>query len=83
VAYYAGLLDSAGTDRSKFESVKAAIEADKRLRALDVQLIAQRYNDGGKKPPSRAAALATISKRFVEIVRYHAKNEIAAKARPW
>jgi hypothetical protein len=38
---------------------------------------------GGKKPSSKTMALAAISKRFVEIVRFHAKNKVAEKARPW
>jgi len=39
----------------------------------------------GTSPASREAhgALAAISKRFVEIVRFHAKNKVAEKARPW
>ena len=32
---------------------------------------------------SRAAALEAIRKRFVERVRFDAKNELAAKSRPW
>jgi len=28
-------------------------------------------------------ALASISKRFVEIVRFHAKNKVAERVRPW
>jgi hypothetical protein len=30
-----------------------------------------------------AAALDAIRKRFVELVRYEAKNALAAKSRPW
>jgi hypothetical protein len=53
------------------------------LKAPDVIAIAHRYNGGGKKPSSKTMALAAISKRFVEIVRFHAKNKVAEKARPW
>jgi hypothetical protein len=38
---------------------------------------------GGRKAPSKSAALKAISKRFVEIVRFHAKNKVAERVRPW
>ena len=73
----------AKTDRRVFDTILAALKSDGQLKAADVIAIAQRYNRGGKRSPSKAKALAAISKRFVEIVRFHAKNEVAAKARPW
>jgi len=70
-------------DRDAFEYVFAELKADDRLKAPDIVVIAQRYNGGGKKPSSKAMALAAISKRFVEIVRFHAKNKVAERVRPW
>jgi len=83
VADYVGRLVAASTDRPAFEDVFAAIKSDKQLKAGDVITIAHRYNKGGVKASSKTAALASISKRFVEIVRFHAKNKVAGKARPW
>ena len=80
---YVDRLIRAKIDRDAFEDVFAELKADSALKAPDVVAIAQRYNGGGKKPSSKAMALAAISKRFVEIVRFHAKNEVAAKVRPW
>jgi hypothetical protein len=80
---YVGRLVGAGQQRPVFEVVFAEIKADDRLAAPDIINIAYRYNKGGKKPSSKAMALAAISKRFVEIVRFHAKNKVAEKARPW
>jgi hypothetical protein len=80
---YVARLVAVGDQRPMFEVVLAEIKADERLTALDIVNIAHRYNQGGKKPSSKATALASISKRFVEIVRFHAKNKIAEKARPW
>jgi hypothetical protein len=83
VGMYVERLKRAGRDRPDFELALADIRADKRLTAADVASIASGYNEGGKKPNSKAAALALISKRYVEIVRFHAKNKVAEKVRPW
>jgi hypothetical protein len=80
---YVARLNRVGDQRPAFEIVLAEIKADSRLKASDVVAIAQRYNGGGKKPSSKAMALAAISKRFVEIVRFHAKNKVAERVRPW
>jgi hypothetical protein len=80
---YVAQLVRAGAQRPVFEPVLARIKADDRLAARDVISVAHRYNQGGKKPSSKTMALAAISKRFVEIVRFHAKNKVAEKARPW
>lgn len=69
--------------RAEFEAALSDIKSDEHLTAGDIIAIAHRYNKGGRKASSRATALAAISKRFVEIVRFHAKNKIAEKARPW
>ena len=80
---YVAQLVRAGGQRPVFEPVFAKLKVDDRLAARDVISVAHRYNQGGKKPSSKTKALATISKRFVEIVRFHAKNKVAEKARPW
>ena len=83
VAGYVDRLKRARIDRPAFESVFEELKLDDRLKAADVIAIAQQYSGGGKRPSSKAVALAAISKRFVEIVRFHAKNKVAEKARPW
>jgi hypothetical protein len=83
IAEYVEQLTACKTDREAFEVVFAALKEDKRLKAADITAIAYRYNKGGAKPSSKAVAFAAISKRFVEIVRFHAKNKVAEKARPW
>jgi hypothetical protein len=83
IGEYADRLVRAKTDRDGFEYVFAELKADSRLKAAEIVAIAQRYNGGGKKPSSKAMALAAISKRFVEIVRFHAKNKVAERVRPW
>jgi hypothetical protein len=83
VGTYVDDLIGVRTDRAEFERVLSALKSDAELRTPDLVTIAQRYVGGGKKAMSRAAALAAISKRFVEIVRFHAKNRVAEKVRPW
>jgi hypothetical protein len=83
VNQYVVRLKGARTDRTAFDSAFSDLKCDRRLKAGDVVVIAQSYAGGGKKPSSKAMALAAISKRFVEIVRFHAKNKVAEKARPW
>jgi hypothetical protein len=83
IGEYADRLVRAKIDRDAFEYIFADLKADTRLKALDIVAIAHRYSGGGKKPSSKAMALAAISKRFVEIVRFHAKNKVAERVRPW
>lgn len=83
VAEYVEQLKGARTNRAAFDHVFSDIKGDARLKAGDVVAVAHRYCGGGKKPSSKTMALAAISKRFVEIVRFHAKNRVAEKARPW
>lgn len=83
VATYVDSLVRARTDRAAFERVFASLKADEDLRAPDVIAIAQKYMGGGRKASSKSAAHAAISKRFVEIVRFHAKNKVAERVRPW
>ena len=83
VADYAGRLAAAKIDRPLFETVLAAIEGASDLTSADLIGIAHFYNRGGKKPTSKAGAIAMIKKRFVEIVRNANKDKVAEKARPW
>lgn len=83
VSDYVERLNACKTDRSAFDAVFAALKSDKQLKAADIIAIGQRYSKAGTKPSSKAMALAAISKRFVEVVRFHAKNKIAEKVRPW
>lgn len=83
VTAYAGRLAAAKTDRPMFETVVGDIEEATDLTSADLIAIAHSYNRGGKKPTSKAAALAMIRKRFVEVVRAANKDKVAAKARPW
>jgi hypothetical protein len=83
VATYLERLKAVGSDRPALDRVIAELKGNKRLKAVDVIAIAQRYVGGGKKVPSKGAAYTAISKRFVEIARFHAKNKVADKVRPW
>jgi hypothetical protein len=83
VTSYVDSLVSTRTDRAGFERVLSDLKSNPELRAAEVIAIAHKYVGGGKKPSSKTMALAAISKRFVEIVRFHAKNKVAEKARPW
>ena len=83
VSAYVSRLTTAKADRPVFETILGELEDDSALTSADLIAIASAYNKGGKKPTSRAAAFALIRKRFVEIVRFHAKNKVAEKVRPW
>jgi hypothetical protein len=76
-------LEAEPADRAAFEAALAELVSDPAVSAADLVAVAHRFNKGGKKPTSRVAAVALIRKRFVEIARFHAKNKVAAKARPW
>jgi hypothetical protein len=83
VRAYVARLNAAGLDRSAYEHVANAIERDKSLSVSDVVSIALQYRGGGTKPASRKAAMETIGRRFLELVRDEAQSVRAAKARPW
>lgn len=83
VAEYVAALVAARDDRGAYDAAVNRINSDKRLLAPSIIAIAQRYAGGGKKQTSRLKAFEVISKRFVEITRFHAKSRIAANARPW
>lgn len=83
VAEFSARLARSGTDKAAFERALAELKDATSVSAADIIAIAHAYCGGGKKPASKAAAYAAISKRFVEIVRFHAKNRLAEKARPW
>lgn len=83
VSAWVSRLAAARADRAVFETILAKLEEDSALTSADLIAIAHAYNKGGKKPTSKANALGLIRKRFVEIVRFHAKNKVAEKVRPW
>jgi hypothetical protein len=83
VTAYVTRLKAVGRDREAFERVFSEIRQDTRLAASDVSTIAIQFRGGGAKPGSKKAAIEVISKRFLELVRDHAKVVQAAKARPW
>jgi|GEM_PF-3272246 hypothetical protein len=83
VSTYVNRLTAAKADRRVFETILAELEGTSAATAADLIAIAHTYNKGGKKPGSKSAALAMIKKRFVEIVRFYAKNKVAERVRPW
>lgn len=80
---YSELLAEAGTSREAFEQILERLKKDRSLGPAEAVTIAQRYGVLGKKLASKTAAIAAIEKRFVEIVRFHKKNRVAAGTRPW
>ncbi|MEW5963972.1 MAG: hypothetical protein AB1749_10470 [Pseudomonadota bacterium] len=80
---FAGLLAAAKTDSKAFEATLAELSADPRLKAPEIVAIAKAYAGSSKRVTSKAAAMEAIRKRFVELVRFEAKNALAAKSRPW
>ncbi len=83
VGNHVSSLESAGLDRPAFTSAFDAIRDDKSLNVVDVIAIAERYRRGGSRVTSRKAAMASIEKRFLEMVRQQAQKAQAARARPW
>lgn len=83
VSAWVGRLTAAKADRARFDTFLAEMQDDSTLSSADLIAVAHTYNKGGKKPTSRSAAIAMIKKRFVEIARFHAKNKVAEKVRPW
>jgi hypothetical protein len=83
VSSWVGRLLAARADRPSFEAVLDALEEDAGVSSAELIAIAHTYNKGGKKPTSKSGAVALIKKRLVEIVRFHAKNRVAEKVRPW
>lgn len=83
VTRFVGLLAAAKTDKQAFEAALAALNADPRLKSPELVAIAKAYAGSSKRIGSKAAAIDAIRKRFVELVRFEAKNALAAKSRPW
>lgn len=83
VAGYAARLKGVGTDRASFDPLVAEIERDAAVKSGEIIAIAKAYAGASKRITSRTAALDAIRKRFVELIRFDAKNELAAKSRPW
>lgn len=80
---YVAELVAAEIDREAFDVVLAAIKADRRVKAGELAAIAMGYWGGGRKPATRDAAIASIGRRFADRLRTSARNETAAKVRPW
>jgi hypothetical protein len=83
VQQYVVRLHSAVGDKAAFDAAVAALLSDNGLSGSDVILIADKFAIPSERIGSRAAAVAAMNKRFVELVRFRAKNAIAAKTRPW
>lgn len=80
---YSLKLEAAKTDRGQFEAAYNELTADKALKSPDLVAIAKAYAGAAKRITSKKAALDAIRKRFVELVRFDAKNGLAARSRPW
>lgn len=83
VANFVARLARTGTDRGAFDREFSALKDETSLSAAEVIAIAHGYAGGGKKAASKMAAYSSISKRFVELARFQAKNKVAEKSRPW
>jgi hypothetical protein len=82
-ASYVVRLKASVGNQPGFDRVVQELLADKALAAADVILVATKFAIPAQKISSKTAALAAIKKRYVELVRFNAKNALAAKARPW
>ena len=78
---YVAQLAAAGLDRATFDNVLCLIKIDKRVKTAEVVAIAMGYVGGGRKPATRAAAIASIGQHFVDQLRSRAKLKIAEKVR--
>jgi hypothetical protein len=83
VSLHAKALKAAGRSRTAFETALDNLRADEHLRVNDIIEIALVYRGGGVRPRSKAQAMETITKRFVEIVRDAKKTAVASRVRPW
>jgi len=80
---YADRLTAARIDRAAFNAVVADVKGDRSVKSHELIAIAKAYAGASKKIGSKKAALEAIEKRFVELVRFDAKNALASKSRPW
>ena len=80
---YSESLAEAGTSREAFEQIIERLKKDRSLGPAETVIVAQNFGIAGKKLTTKTAAIAAIEKRFVEIVRFHKKNRVAAGTRPW
>jgi hypothetical protein len=79
---YINRLKAVGLQRREFETVVAELAADKRARKNELLEIASKYVGVRLALRSRSEAMRTIEKRFVELVRFERKQEIASKTTP-
>ena len=68
VELYVARLLGAVQDRAVFDRALDEIKNDPNVKAGELGAIAVGYSGGGRKPANRAAAIAAIGRRFVDIV---------------
>lgn len=83
VTEHLGRLKAARTDEACFNAAVSGLKQDGRVQSVDLVAIAKQYAGTARKITSKTTALDAIQKRFVELVRFEARNELAAKSRPW
>lgn len=83
VAEHVSALSSAGDDEVKFKAALASLKADKRVVAAEFIAVAKGYAGTARKVGSKKAAEDSIEKRFVELVRFKLRNDLASGAKPW
>jgi len=82
-ASYSESLVEAGADRDAFQQVIQRLRNDRAAGPAEFAIIAHNFGVSGKTLKSKTAAIAAIEKRFVEIIRFHKKNRVAAGTKPW
>jgi hypothetical protein len=83
VASYVAALRNAVGNQVAFDGIVTELRASKELTAAKVIAISEKFALPSSRITSRSAAIAAISKRFVELMRFRNKNSIASKTRPW
>jgi hypothetical protein len=80
---YLERLRAAGNSSAAFEHVLTELAGDKAVSREALILIASQYVGGARRLRSRKAALTAIKRRYVELIRFERKQEIARKVTPW
>lgn len=83
VSQHLDALTAAGRDQHAFDRAIEALRTDATAKTPELIEIAKSYAGRGKKIGSQKVALEIIRKRFIELVRYDAKNKVAKHSRPW
>ena len=76
-------LGEAGLDKSAFDAALAALKADRKVRKVELEVIAGRYTGFAANHRSRAAALTAISRKFMERARMSAELGSQKNVKPW